>query len=88
MELFTAYLLLVREDAAQQQYPLLELFNALRYVVRPGYTWRYLPHNLPPWAMCYQHWARGRNARVFEALTDDLRQVLRLNEARPAAPAP
>ena len=29
----------------------------------------------------------GRDARVFEALTDDLRQVLRLNQARPADPS-
>lgn len=76
------YLLLVREDAGQWQYPLRELFNALRYVVRTGCTWRYLPHDLPPWATCYQQWARWRDARVFEALTDDLRQVLRLKEAR------
>ena len=45
-----------------------------------------LPHDLPPWATCYQQWARWRDARVFEALTDDLRQVLRLHEARPAEP--
>jgi transposase len=81
------YLLLVREDAGQRPYPLRELFNALRYVVRTGCTWRYLPHNLPPWATCYQQWARCRDARVFEALTDDLRQVLQLNEARPADPS-
>ena len=67
------YLLLIREDAVQRQYALRELFNALRYVVRTGCTWRYLPHDLPPWATCYQQWARWRDARVFEALTDDLR---------------
>ena len=81
------YLLLVGEDAGQRHYPLRELFNALRYVVRTGCTWRYLPHDLPPWATGYQQGARWRDARVFEALTDDLRQVLRLNEARPAAPS-
>jgi transposase len=74
--------LLVREDASQRQYPLRELFDALRYVVRMGCTGRYLPHDLPPWAACYQQRARWRDSRVFEALTDDLRQVLRLNEAR------
>ena len=81
------YLLLVREDAGQRQYPLRALFNALRYVVRTGCTWRYLPHDLPPWATCYQQWARWRDARVFEALTDDLRQVLRLHGPRPAEPS-
>lgn len=59
----------------------------MRYVVRTGCTWRYLPHDLPPWAACYQQWARWRDARVFEALTDDLRQLLRLNSERPATPS-
>ena len=80
------YLLLLREDARQRQYALRELFSTLRYVVRTGCTWRYLPHDLPPWATCYQQWARWRDARVFEALTDDLRQLLRLHSDRPAAP--
>jgi transposase len=30
------YLTLMREDAPQREYPLREVFNALRYVVRPG----------------------------------------------------
>jgi transposase len=34
------YLLLLREDAGQRQHALRELFNALRYVVRTGCTWR------------------------------------------------
>lgn len=81
------YLLLLREDAGQRQHSLRELFNALCYVVRTGYTWRYLPHDLLPWAACYQQGARWRDARVFEALTDDLRQLLRLNSERRATPS-
>ena len=50
-------------------------------------TWRYLTHDLPPWATCYQQWPRWRDARVFESLTDDLRQVLRLKKARAADPS-
>lgn len=61
------YLLLIREDASLRQHSIRELFNALRYVVRTGCTWRYLPHDLPPWATCCQQWARWRAARVFEA---------------------
>ena len=67
------YLLLVCEDSGQRQHPLRELFNALRYVVSTGCTWRYLPHDLPPWTTCHQQLARWRDARVFEALTDDMR---------------
>lgn len=54
--------------------------------MRTGCTWRYLPHDLPPWAACYQQWARWRDARVLETLTDDLSQLLRLNSERPATP--
>lgn len=46
-----------------------------------------MPHDFPPWAACYQQWARWRDARVFEALTDELRQLLRLHSERPAAPS-
>ncbi|MBF9239527.1 hypothetical protein I2I05_19190 [Hymenobacter sp. BT683] len=42
---------------------------------------------MPPWATCYQQWARWRGARVFVGLTEDLREVLRLNEARAADPS-
>ena len=63
--LLLPYLLLVREDAGQRYHALRELVNALRYVVRTGCAWRYLPHDLPPWATCYQQWARWRDARVL-----------------------
>ena len=26
-----------------------EVFNGLRWVVRTGSPWRYMPHDLPPW---------------------------------------
>ena len=37
------HLLLVHEDVGQRQYPLRELFNALRYVLCKDCTWRYSP---------------------------------------------
>ena len=47
------YLTLMREDANQRQYPLRELYNGLRYFVRTGCTWRYLPNDLAPWTAIY-----------------------------------
>ena len=40
-------LTLMTEDAPQREYPLREVFNALRYVVRGGIPWRMLPNALP-----------------------------------------
>jgi len=57
------YLALCREDAEQREYPLREVFNALRYVVRIGRQWRYLLNDLPPWDVVYQQaqrWIRTR----------------------------
>ena len=48
------YLALVREDAPQRDHDLREVFNGLRWVVRTGSPWRYLPHDLPPWEAVYQ----------------------------------
>src|SRR5918995_934564 len=41
------YLALVREDASQRTYNLREVFNALRWIVRGGASWRMLPHDFP-----------------------------------------
>jgi hypothetical protein len=40
---------LVREDAPQRNHDLREVFNALRWIVRAGASWRMLPHDFPPW---------------------------------------
>jgi transposase len=50
----------------QRDHPLLELFNALRYVIRYGIGWRAMPNDLPPWAPVYQHSKRWLAAGCFE----------------------
>lgn len=71
------YLTLMKEDAPQREHPLREVFNALRYVVRTGVQWRYLPNDLPPWHTVYQQTQRWLQAGVFEELVHDLRMLLR-----------
>ncbi|TGE16149.1 hypothetical protein E5J99_10760 [Hymenobacter elongatus] len=39
---------LVREDAPQQQYASRAVLDAVRYLVKTGGDWRYLPHDLLP----------------------------------------
>ena len=65
------YLTLMREDAPQREYSLRDLFNALRYVVKTGCQWRFLPHDLPPWTAVYQQARRWLEARVFETAAHD-----------------
>ena len=81
------YLSLMTEEAPQREYPLREVFNALRFLVRTGSPWRYLPNDLPPWPAVYQQTQRWMRAGCFEAMVDDLRQLLRKAEGRKAEPS-
>ena len=80
------YLALMREEAPQRKYPLRALFNALRYLAHTGCPWRYLPPDLPPWQAVHQQGSRWRDARVFEAIVQDLNELQRVLLGRPATP--
>src|SRR5271169_3829973 len=81
------YLTLMREDAPQREHSLREVFDALRYVVRAGEAWRMMPNDLPPWDIVYQQTRRWIKAGVFEAMTNDLRELLRMLAGRDPKPS-
>jgi transposase len=76
------YLTLMREDAANRAHPLRELFNGLRFIVRTGMQWRFMPNDLPPWYTVYQQTQRWIEAGVFEAIVHDLGMLMREIEGR------
>lgn len=84
--LVAPYLTLMTPDAPQRQYALREVFNALRWIVRTGAAWRYLPHDFPPWATVYQQTQRWFKAGCFEAIVADLRALIRLAQGRTPDP--
>src|SRR5262245_8490828 len=85
-EFLAPYLALLREDAPQRDYPLRDVFDALRYVVKTGCQWDFLPHDFPPWTAVYQQARRWVAAGVFEAIAHDLRMILRMAQEREAQP--
>src|SRR6516164_8321196 len=85
--LVAPYLTVLTEDALQRRYPLREVFNALRWIVRAGAPWRLLPTNFPPWPTVYQQTRRWLDAGCFEALVHDLRLLLRLEHGRAGQPS-
>ena len=84
--LVAPYPTLMTEDAPQREYPLREVFNGLRWIVRTGAQWRWMPHDLPPWNVTYQQSRRWVKAGVFESLVHDLRAVLRIADGRKEGP--
>ena len=81
------YLALLREDAPQRVHDLREVFDALRWIVRAGASWRMMPNDFPPWEAVYQQTQRWIDAGVFEAMVHDLRAVLRLSSDRAPDPS-
>jgi transposase len=85
-EFLLPYLTLMREDAPQRDYTLRDAFDGLRYVVRTGCQWDFLPHDFPPWTAVYQQARRWVAAGVFEDIAHDLRMILRVVDGREAQP--
>jgi len=81
------YLTLMTETAPQRSYPLREVFNGLRWLIRAGAAWRLLPHDLPPWPVVYQQTQRWLKAGVFATIVHDLRSLLRLAQGRSEQPS-
>lgn len=81
------YLTLMTQDAAQREHDLREVFNGMRWIVRTGSPWRYMPNDLPPWEAVYQQSRHWLAAGVFEAMTQDLRRILRSLEGCPKEPS-
>jgi transposase len=76
------YLTLMRPDAPQRVHDPREVVNALRWMVRAGSPWRYLPTNFPPWEAVYQQSRRWMEAGCFAAMVPDLRALLRWLDGR------
>ena len=81
------YLTLMTPEAPQRQYDLREVFNTLRYLVRTGVQWRYLPGDLPPWTAVYQQTQRWLKWECFEAIVHDLRVLLRTAAGKSEQPS-
>lgn len=54
-----------RADAPQREHSLRAVFNAVRYAVKTGCQWDFLPHDFPPASAVYQQARRWVVERTF-----------------------
>jgi transposase len=86
-EFVAPYLSLLPQTVAQRRHELREVFNAVRYIVRTGAPWRWLPTNFPPWEAVYQQTRRWIAGGCFEAIVQDLRLLVRAASGRRPQPS-
>ena len=70
-----------------RKYTLRAIFNAIFYVLGPGCQWRALPHDLPKWKTAHHYFRVWRQRGLWIAVTDTLRQYVRLALGRKAQPS-
>ncbi len=80
------YLTLMRPDAPQRVHDVREVYDALRWMLRAGAPWRYLPTHFPPWEAVYQQSQRWIAAGCFADMVHDLRVLLRWLQGRADTP--
>jgi transposase len=80
------FLRLIRPDSPQREHDLREVYNGVRYVMRTGCAWRYLPHDLPPWEAVYQQHIRWIEAGCYEDLLAAARKLARTTVGREPQP--
>ena len=64
--LVAPYLTLLPEESAQRTHALREVFNGMRYIVKTGVPWRWMPNDLPPGKIVYQQVLLWLKAGCFE----------------------
>jgi len=64
-----------------------EILNAIRYVVRSGCAWRFLPHDLPPWQITYHDFRQWKQDGTWQRRHDRLRGEIRQALGRQRVPS-
>lgn len=64
------------------RYPKREIVNAIFYLVRSGCAWRMLPHDLPPWRICYYYFMIWKREGLWLKIHERLREFLRYRSGK------
>lgn len=70
-----------------RKYALVEIVNALLYVLKSGCQWEMIPHDFPPWESVYDHYRRWKKDGTLERVHDLLRRHVRIAEGREPTPS-
>ena len=69
-----------------RRYPLREIMNGIRYVLRYGIPWDAMPKDLPPSSLCYDYWRVLSDGGHLERINHELVMMDREKDGREASP--
>jgi putative transposase len=75
-----------RQAGHPQVLELRRVVDAVFYLLRAGCQWRALPHDFPPWAAVFYHYAKWRRRGTWERINAALRERHRLAIGRQVQP--
>lgn len=64
-----------------------EVINAIQHMVRGGYAWRLMPHDLPPWPTVHHYYRAWRQDGTWLKIHGALREQVRLADGRQPTPS-
>jgi len=64
------------------RYPRRKVIEGIFYIVRGGVGWRMMPHDLPPWRLCYYYFMTWRKEGLWQKIHDQLRDAVRLKSGK------
>ena len=86
--LVAPYLTLLPEEAGPREHPLREVFNGLRYIVKTGAPWRWMPNDLPPWPPSIGRRSAGSTPAALRSSRTIYEPCCAWRRAAPRSPRP
>jgi transposase len=86
-ELVAPLLPAAKTGGRPEKHPRRAIVDAILYVVRTGCSWRQLPADFPPWQTVYWYFTRWEACKATETMVAALREQLRVQQGRNAAPS-
>ena len=74
-------------DQRKRKYALLDVWNAIFYLLKTGCPWRYLSREYPPWKTVYYYFNKWKKEGVIEELHDYLLEEQRKKQSRESSPS-
>src|SRR2546429_7898350 len=77
----------VSEEATVETISRREIVNGILYVLRSGWPWRLMPHDLPAWGTVYYYFRTWRIAGIWDKAMQALRRQMRQKQGRDEEPS-